>query len=363
MTLKKALIPALALSSLIAAQTLDVRGSRAARAFIHKPRYGRLPAQAANPITVKSLLGEMTDFENLAREPWPSYKSASASSFDRASLAALRSRLSRPRNIRGGRRGLVQQRGRRPVRPGRDERRPQGACPGRPEGAGDGDPVLVGQPRMGQHGPVLLRRRDAAAVGFTAEGSFHRDDTAFRPRFLLYQRDRRQSLLSPPLSRDRSRSRSRRRTNSLGSITRSATGPTAQGPRPRRLTRPGRANGPKPRHRTAALLAAPRTGACSGRGGMADLQLEVARRADGRRSGDRRPRGRLRMVRPGPGNAERTAAGPIRRGLTTPTGICCWRPTSTAGRASVRRWATSSVRGPASIRTPTSSSRSPRTAR
>ncbi|MCX6561892.1 MAG: DUF2961 domain-containing protein, partial [Candidatus Aminicenantes bacterium] len=38
-------------------------------------------------VTVKSLLGEMVDFENLAREPRPPYKSASASSYDRASQA------------------------------------------------------------------------------------------------------------------------------------------------------------------------------------------------------------------------------------------------------------------------------------
>jgi alpha-glucosidase len=42
---------------------------------------------SAGTITVKTLLGEMVDFDNLAREPWPPYKSASASSFSRASIA------------------------------------------------------------------------------------------------------------------------------------------------------------------------------------------------------------------------------------------------------------------------------------
>ncbi len=42
---------------------------------------------ASETITTASLLREMVDFENLAREPWPPFKSASASSTSRASQA------------------------------------------------------------------------------------------------------------------------------------------------------------------------------------------------------------------------------------------------------------------------------------
>ncbi len=42
---------------------------------------------SAEPIGVKTLLAEMADLENLARDPWPPYKTASATSFSRASIA------------------------------------------------------------------------------------------------------------------------------------------------------------------------------------------------------------------------------------------------------------------------------------
>ena len=43
-------------------------------------------ARAADTVSVRSLLGEMTDLENLARRPAPFYRHAMASSFSRESL-------------------------------------------------------------------------------------------------------------------------------------------------------------------------------------------------------------------------------------------------------------------------------------
>lgn len=45
------------------------------------------PSPAAGTIGVPALLGEMVDLETLARDPWPPFKSASASSYSRASGA------------------------------------------------------------------------------------------------------------------------------------------------------------------------------------------------------------------------------------------------------------------------------------
>jgi len=75
MTAKRALVPALILAALAAA----------AIASQDKPAAGRAPA--SQRIDTASLLGEMADFEVLARQPWPPYKSAAATSHDRASAA------------------------------------------------------------------------------------------------------------------------------------------------------------------------------------------------------------------------------------------------------------------------------------
>ncbi len=86
MTLKKALIPALVITTLIAARALTSAAPEPLGLSSQSRDTTGVQAQVADPITVKSLLGEMVDFENLAREARPPYKSASASSFDRASL-------------------------------------------------------------------------------------------------------------------------------------------------------------------------------------------------------------------------------------------------------------------------------------
>jgi hypothetical protein len=72
MQITKASVAALVVVVLLALQA--PRG----RAAAHQP-------PAAGIISVKTLLAEMVDFENLAREPQPPYESAVASSYSRAS--------------------------------------------------------------------------------------------------------------------------------------------------------------------------------------------------------------------------------------------------------------------------------------
>ncbi|MDD8025405.1 MAG: DUF2961 domain-containing protein [Acidobacteriota bacterium] len=75
MSMKKSLLPVLILIALSAARPAPGGGA----AVILTP--------ASGTIDTPALLREMIDFENLAREPWPPYKSASASSHDRAAIA------------------------------------------------------------------------------------------------------------------------------------------------------------------------------------------------------------------------------------------------------------------------------------
>ncbi len=79
MTIKRALIPALILAALAAA--------RLAPGLAPDGGGPDIPRPVSEPVTMARLLDEMTDFENLARVPAPFYKSASASSHDRASAA------------------------------------------------------------------------------------------------------------------------------------------------------------------------------------------------------------------------------------------------------------------------------------
>jgi hypothetical protein len=89
MSLKKVVIPTILLASLLAARAMTSAAPEPLILYSQDRNTGVSLPTATEPVTMKTLLGEMVDFEALAREPRPPYKSASASSYDRSSRAGF----------------------------------------------------------------------------------------------------------------------------------------------------------------------------------------------------------------------------------------------------------------------------------
>ena len=278
------------------------------------------PGAGVRAITVESLLEEMVDLENLAERPGRS-SSRPRRSYSRESHKGGEAWFDN---------GDVGQYVRTETNDGRTEH-----VLADPEGARHDHPLLVGEPRLGEHRAVLFRRRERSRASKLPLAELFTGDSGrsarifptsaepaatstFRcPTPLAQDHDRGEGQAGPALLRNR-----------ISHL---------RGGHPRRdvRSRPGRRDWAGPRPRTARALTSPKPApAPAGTPNGRSERLTVAARRDARHAPDCRGKSRLRVVRPGARDAREPEMGRSHARPQRLSHSCCSTSISTANGAS-----------------------------